>query len=569
MAIATSIPTLPSKELAASPAFDRLAVAALCLVGAFALLTFRDYGLSWDDYVHSEYGDLLLEFYASGFRDRRALSWVNLYYYGGGFDLLAALAAKVLPFAPFETRRLMGAAVGILGLFVTWRIGRRIGGPPAGLLALVLLAACPLYYGHMFMNPKDSPFAVAMAILLLGLVRAFEQYPKVTITTGILLGVVRALQEYPRPSVPTVALAGIGFGLSFGSRIMGAFGAIAALAAVALLFAADARADGGRPAGARLGRFLLALVPAVLLAYAVMALVWPWSVVDPLNPFRAIESFSHFFEKPWDELFGGRLIKVPDMPRSYAPTLLALKLPEIFSVLGFGGAAGALVAAARRDIAASRRAVFLLLALAAILPLAITVALRPAMYNGIRHFVFVLPPLAALGGLAGVVLADAAARRFRFAPIAVAAAVAIGIAFPVVAMARLHPYEYTHFNWLAGGVASARDRYMLDYWGLAFKQASEQLLAKLAERHETKPANRRWKIAVCGPHRSPQIELGPDFETTWDPKGADFAMMLGEFYCAKLDAPLIAEIVRDGVVYARVYDIRGRSFPTLLTQPGL
>ncbi len=67
----------------------------------------------------------------------------------------------------------------------------------------------------MFMNPKDAPFAVAMAILLLGLVRAFEQYP--------------------RPSTGTIALAGIGLGLSFGSRIMGAFGAIAALAALALI----------------------------------------------------------------------------------------------------------------------------------------------------------------------------------------------------------------------------------------------------------------------------------------------------------------------------------------------
>src|SRR5712691_1192942 len=150
---------------------DRLAVAVLAVVGIVALLTFRDYGLSWDDYTHSEYGDLLLELYASGFGDRRALSWVNLYYYGGGFDLMAALAGKVLPFTLFETRRLLGAAVGILGLLVTWRMGRRIGGPPAGLIALVLLAACPLYYGHMFMNPKDAPFAVATAIFLLGMVR--------------------------------------------------------------------------------------------------------------------------------------------------------------------------------------------------------------------------------------------------------------------------------------------------------------------------------------------------------------------------------------------------------------
>ena len=61
----------------------------------------------------------------------------------------------------------------------------------------------------------------------------------------------------------------------------------------------------------------------MLLAYAVMALVWPWSVIDPLNPFRAVEYFSHFFEKPWQELFDGRLVSVPDMPRAYVPTLFA------------------------------------------------------------------------------------------------------------------------------------------------------------------------------------------------------------------------------------------------------
>jgi hypothetical protein len=549
VALATPVPALSSDELATSRVFDRLAVVVLGVVGIVALLTFRDYGLSWDDYAHSEYGDLLLNFYLSGLRDQRALSWVNLYYYGGGFDLLAALAAKILPLTLFETRRLMGAAIGVLGLFVTWRIGRRVGGPAAGLIALVLLATCPLYYGHMFMNPKDSPFAVAMAIFLLGLVRVFEDYPRVSIAGGALLGA--------------------GFGLSFGSRIMGAFGAIEALAALAFIFALEARARGIRSAGARLGAFALALVPAVILAYAVMAFVWPWSVADPLNPLRAVEYFSRFFEKPWQELFGGRLIPVPDMPRSYVPTLFALKLPIILSVLGFGGAAGALVAAFRGDVAVNRRAILLAVALAALLPLVVTIALRPAMYNGIRHFVFVLPPLAVLGGLATVSLVEIAARRFRVPPVAAALVFVLGVAVPVVEMVWLHPYEYTAFNWFSGGVAGARERYMLDYWGLSFKQASQALLARLAERHETKPADRRWRIAVCGPHRSPQVELGPDFETTWDPTGADFAMMLGEFYCAKLDAPVLVEIVRDGVTFARVYDIRGRSFPTLLTQPGL
>src|SRR5450756_2740340 len=98
---------------------DRIAVLILAAVAVIAGITFRDYGLGWDDYTHSQYGDLLLKLYGSGFADTSALSFVNLYKYGGGFDMAAALAAKVLPFGLFETRRLVGAAIGIFGLFVT------------------------------------------------------------------------------------------------------------------------------------------------------------------------------------------------------------------------------------------------------------------------------------------------------------------------------------------------------------------------------------------------------------------------------------------------------------------
>src|SRR5216684_909641 len=116
---------------------DWAAIVLLDAVALIAALTFRDYGLGWDDYTHSQYGALLLRLYESGFTDRRALSFVNLYAYGGGFDMAAALLAKILPFDLFETRRLAGAMVGLIGLAVTWRLGRRVGGPVAGLLALV------------------------------------------------------------------------------------------------------------------------------------------------------------------------------------------------------------------------------------------------------------------------------------------------------------------------------------------------------------------------------------------------------------------------------------------------
>jgi hypothetical protein len=524
---------------------DVIAVGVLLLVAAIAALTFRDYGLGWDDYAHAEYGDLLLALYGSGFADRRALSFVNLYMYGGAFDMLAALLAKALPFGLFETRRLTGAIVGVAGLIITWRIARRVAGPPGGLIALLLLATCPLYYGHMFMNPKDAPFAVAMALLLFGL--------------------VRALSEYPRPTPAAVALFGIGLGLTIGTRIIGGMAGLYAAAAVALIVAVETRDSGMRRARGRLGRFVLTLLPGLVLAYLVMGLVWPWSAVDPLNPLRALEYFSVFFEKPWKELFAGALIPVPEMPRRYLPTLLALQMPEVFLALTIAGTALALAPAPRRDSTLPQRASLLLLAVAATLPIAVAVVTRPAMYNGIRHFVFIAPPFAVLGGFAGAQLLTWLARWGRTATISGTAVFAIAFALPVIELVRLHPYQYTHFNHLAGGVPGADGRYMRDYWGLSFRQAGEALKARLAG--ERAPPGRPWKVAVCGPHPPAQVALGADFVPTWDPKEADFALMLGEFYCAELDAPVLVEVVREGVVYARAYDIRGRSIPSLFTLP--
>jgi Dolichyl-phosphate-mannose-protein mannosyltransferase len=537
----------PAKASAASRWLDGLAIGIIVLTAVIAGATFRDYGLGWDDYTHWQYGQLLIALLRSGFTDQRALSFVNLYMYGGGFDMLATLAGKILPFAPFESRRLVGAAIGIVGLFVTWRLGRRIGGPLVGLLSLVLIAACPLYYGHMFINAKDGPFAA--------------------VTMIALLGIVRALQEYPRATPPTLALCGVGIGLAVGTRVLGGFVVLAALLSLAYVVAAKWHSNGFKSALAECRTFLVPFIPAAILGYLVMGLVWPWSVVSPLNPFHAIDYFSSFFDKPWRELFDGRLILVPDMPRSYAPTLEALTNPELMLVLGLCGAAGVIVAAVRGRESIGRRGALLAVLFVAALPILVTVATRPYMYNGVRHLVFTLAPLAVLGGVAADWIWQRLRRLGAAATIGGALIFAAGIASPVVEMVRLHPYQYTYFNHFIGGVAGARPYFMVDYWGLSMTQASRQLRAKLENSGEKPPDGKAWTVAVCGPHPAVVVGLGDGFSAIWDPKGADFAMMLEEFYCADLDAPVVLEIKRDGIVYARVYDIRGRSVSTLLRYP--
>ncbi|MHC4041677.1 hypothetical protein CV770_39375 [Bradyrhizobium sp. AC87j1] len=526
---------------------DDLAMLVLAAVAVIAGLTFRDYGLGWDDYTHAEYADLLLRMFGSGFKDTAALSFANLYMYGGGFDMVAALLHKIIPLELFETRRLVGAIVGVVGLAVTWRLGRRIGGPLAGLASLLLLALCPIFYGHMFMNPKDAPFAVAMIILMLGLVRLAE--------------------EYPKPSPRTILIVGLGAGLSLGCRVLGGLALVYAVLGFVPLFLEELRSEGLRESVRRFAHVVYVLLPGLAFGYLVMGLIWPWSIMEPGNPFEALTYFSHFFEKPWKEMFDGAIVSVPDMPWSYLPTLFALQLPEVMLVLMAGAVVSTFAMLPRSEVPARRKTIMLMLTLAATLPLAIAMVKRPALYNGIRHFVFVIPPMAVLGGVAFAWAMERLRANHRTWQPVVLATFCFGLALSLAEMIRLHPYQYTHFNHIAGTVRGADDRFMLDYWGLALKQASDELREQIVERQEVPPTNRKWKVAVCGPQRPAQVALGPDFTIGWDSNAADFAMTLGEFYCKGLTAPVMVEIKRDDVVFARVYDIRGRSISSLLSIP--
>src|SRR2546423_7138675 len=223
---------------------DDLAILILAVVAVVAGLTFRDYGLGWDDYTHAEYADLLLRMYGSGFKDTGALSFATIYMYGGGFAMAAALLPKLIPPELFETRRLLGAVVGVIGLAVTWRLARRVGGPVAGLATLLLLVLCPTFYGHMFMNPKDAPFAVAMVVLMLGLVRLVE--------------------EYSAPSPRTVLIVGLAVGLSIGSRILGGLALVYALIGFVPLLLEEIHAYGRLQAARRLLHLLDLLLPGLI-----------------------------------------------------------------------------------------------------------------------------------------------------------------------------------------------------------------------------------------------------------------------------------------------------------------
>jgi 4-amino-4-deoxy-L-arabinose transferase-like glycosyltransferase len=512
---------------------SRLALAVLVLAGAFVLLTFDQHGISNDEEVQHVYGRLLLDFYLSGFTDRQAFEYKNLYLYGGFFDLVAAAlerAGVAEGPALWDLRHLISAGFGLLGLAGTWLLARRLAGEWAGLAALVLLLITGSWSGAMFTHTKDIPFATTML--------------------WALYFSVRVLDTLPAPPWRVLAGLGVALGCAFGLRI-GAVFAVFYLG-VGMLAAAALQPDGRLRF---LLRAVLALLPAAAIALVLGALFWPWAAMAPDNVLTAMSAFSHFsFEL--NTVLDGRVMNVGEVPGHYLATYLLVRLPELF----LAGLALALVAGVRAAPplagAHGRRAAlpWLPVVLAALFPLAYTLLAAPPLYNGLRHFSFVLPPLAVLAGVGLVHAWQGLRSRPPLLRRVVLVACALGVLGQAGLLARLHPYHYLAYNRLAGGVHGAVGRWEQDYWASSLREAVLALNAHVVR--EGVPAQ-GYTVAVCAEPLQAQVWLASGLRATRDWWGADFYLSPTHMGCDQaLHGRVLAQVVRAGIVLAVVKDRR-------------
>ncbi|EWY41017.1 hypothetical protein N825_30475 [Skermanella stibiiresistens SB22] len=510
-------------------------------IGILIFLTFPNYGIIWDEEVQREYGLLLIKYYTSGLQDLSAFNFDNLYLYGGGFDMAAGLLERVSPFGAYETRHLLGGAIGLLGMAGVWRLARLIGGERTGFFALLLLALLPAYYGHMFSNPKDIPFACGM-IWCLHL-------------SALILG------ELPRPRWSLIVGFGVVLGLTLGTRIGGVLAVFFLAAAIGghLWQVARARRDVSSAAWQALV-ILGRLAPALPVAWLVMVVIWPWAHLEPLNPLRAFLKFSAF---PWpnEVLFGGRWISADDLPVTYLTTMLGLQLPELVLV-GLGLAAwfgGRALVRPPFLVDGTNRLQVALVALAAVFPIVYVLISHPVLYNGFRHFLFVLPPMAILAGLGFDRLwAAVADHRSRLRARMLALPFTAAVVAQFWTMAALHPYEYIYYNRIAGGIAGAEWRYELDYWGAALREAAYDLDEYVANESGGRlESTEKISVFVCGHPTSVMYFLPRQFHLVSEPEQADFLVSWTQAGCNfTMFGQVVSEVQRFGVTLAVVKDLR-------------
>lgn len=510
----------------------RLALAVFLALGVYVLLSFDQHGISNDEEVQHVYGRLLVDYYASGFKDLSAFSYKNLYLYGGLFDLIAAGLERIVPMNVWDLRHLLSAGFGLLGLAGTWLLARFLMGEAAALVALVLLALTGAWSGAMFTHTKDVPFATTMIWAVYFTTRFVSHLP--ALRRGDLIGL------------------GVAIGCAFGLRV-GAVFAVFYLG-VAVLAATWLHGEDARARLALLRRAVLALVPAAVLAFALLGLFWPWAVQSAGNLVKAMTTFSHFSFDLYT-IVNGVVMKNGQVPGSYLATYLLIRLPELF-LLGIAFALlGALRAAPVLSTPQGRREAlrWLPVGLAAGFPLAYTLLAAPPLYNGIRHFTFLLPPLAVLAAAGLVAAAGRAARFPRAQLVAVAACGFLAVAH-LVTLVRLHPYEYVAYNGFVGGVRGAEGRWEQDYWGDALRPAAELLNAYVAAEGA---APRTYTVAVCAESVQGQAWLSPGLEVTKDWMVADFFLSPTQMDChTAVKGRIIGEVARAGTTLAIVRDRR-------------
>jgi hypothetical protein len=421
------------------------------------LTTFLQYGITGDEAVRQRYGRRLLRWYATLGADRAAVQDVDISRDGGLFEILSGLAAQVSPLDVYDTRHLVVVLFGLLGYFAVNRLGALLGGERAGFLALAVLALTPPFYGHAFSNPKDVPFAATFALAAAAVIWASEASPRV--------------------SWSRLLAAGLAVGLVAGERVAG----LVLLGHALVLWVAVAFGREPRELRSLVRNLAPRFVLFVGIAWVVMLAFWPWAQTGPLlNPFRALRTFSHF----WDCIvvfYDGEFVCSGNTSRFYLLRWLSLTLPEIYAV-AFLLAAVSLPAvwAARRALSLEARGRVLrtaFLAFVAGLPVAWVVLFRTPIYDGLRHLLFVIPLLAVLAGVA--VSAFVATRRNWRDAFLGASLFAAACLVTFVDMVELHPFEALYFNRLvAGGPEAGIAAYEGDYWCLSYKQGAEWLLRR-------------------------------------------------------------------------------------------
>ena len=194
------------------------------------------------------------------------------------------------------------------------------------------------------------------------------------------------------------------------------------------------------------------------------------------------------------------------------------------------------------------------LAIAVLFPLFFVILDRPALYNGVRHFTFVIPALAVVAGIGLSKTWDALAKYVQFQK--TFGLIIIGLALTTgYTLFKLRPYEYIYYNHFAGDdFKQAQHQWESDYWSSSLIDAT-QMLEHYIDNEKKYAAP--YYVAVCAEAFQGKAYLDKRFEITENWTRADFFISSTNMNCDQvLQGELVGKVERLGATLAVVKDRR-------------
>lgn len=445
------------------------------------LLVFRNYGYSWDEPLFYDYGEALGYAYTPR-------EWLS-----GNFDLERSFGASgddhktrgpaylLLGRGPVALLEALGLAKAAawhlinflffqIGVYFLYRLASRWMNASAAFATSVLFSWQPLLWGHAFINPKDPPFLVFfLASVCLG----FEMVDRLA---------DQALHGKPKAS--TVLIPAIVLGITTSIRVLGP---LAGLLVFFYFLVELLRNKRLRASASPWFAFFIYTIVAIL----AMFFTWPFLWENPLANFVGV--FRLMSDNPTNlsVLFGGEVYRAGELPRRYMPFMLATTLTEtVWPLFIVGAITGyyrlfrqskspnsrqevespdswrSLRASLERADTGNHIVSLTLVLLWLVVLLGYVLLRRPAMYDGLRHFLFILPPVFIFTGFAFEFMHRHIGQIWLYAGL-----VLLLVLPGVLGIVRLHPYEYTYYNSFVGGTGGVFRRYETDYWLTCYKEA--------------------------------------------------------------------------------------------------
>jgi hypothetical protein len=492
------------------------------------LLTFRSFGLSWDEPLFYNYAKALgyayspSEWFSGHFDLEKAfgISASDHANRGPAYIVLAQPIESGLELIGLDTAsawHILNFLVFQLGVYLLYRLEIRWMNRYAALAASALFSWQPLLWGHAFINPKDPPFLVFFSgAMCFG----FE--------------FVDELAQNTKFKFPKLFLAAFFLGIATSIRVLGPLAGI--LVGIYALF--------------QIKKISIPVLFKNFLAFIIITIIvalvsWPYLWTNPLQKF--IEVFGFMSANPTQliVLFNSQLYRAYELPRRYLPVLLGYTLTEpVWILFAFGLLFGFWKSTKHQ------RLTLALILFWFLIPAAFVIIRKPPMYDGFRHFLFILPPVFIFSGFAFEKIYDSLKPRW----ISITLVICL-LAPGIYGSIQLHPYEYAYYNSFAGGTAGAFRRYETEYWLTCYREA-------VINFGEKAPVGTRLFVKresyIAAYYANPNIIIH-DFRTEFkDIKSGDFFLVntrSNEDRSPYRDAPVFMEIKRDGVPFCIIKQI--------------